>query len=66
MGMYLMATWPWICISTTKKACERSLVADDKKKIAEFRPNLMIFSAVSTENQAVYQGTPATPRRVSF
>ena len=66
MRMYLMATWPWICISTTKKACERSLVADDKKKIAEFRPNLLKFSAVRTENQTVYRGTPATSRRVSF
>ena len=32
MRMYLMATRPWICISTTKKACERSLVADDEEK----------------------------------
>jgi len=43
MRMYLMATRPWICISTTKKACERSLVADDEEKIAEFRPNLLKF-----------------------
>ena len=32
MGMFLISTEPWICISTTKKACERSLVADDEKK----------------------------------
>ena len=43
MRMYLMTTRPWICISTTKKACERSLVADDEEKIAEFRPNLLKF-----------------------
>ena len=36
MRMYLMATRPWMCISTTKKACERSLVADDEEKIANF------------------------------
>jgi len=36
MRMYLMATRPWICISTAKKACERSLVADDEEKIANF------------------------------
>ena len=36
MRMYLMATRPWICISATKKACERSLVADDEEKITEF------------------------------
>ena len=43
MSMYLMATRPWICISTTKKACKRSLVADDEKKFAKFRPNLLKF-----------------------
>ena len=43
MRMYSMATRPWICISTTKKACERSLVADGEKKISEFRPNLLKF-----------------------
>ena len=36
MRMYLMATRLWICISTTKKACERSLVPMMKRKSPNF------------------------------
>ena len=43
MRMYFMATRPWICISTTKRAFEHSLVADDEEKIVDFRPNLLKF-----------------------
>ena len=58
MRMYLMATRPWICISTTKKACERSLIADDEEKIAEISAEFIeILTEIRahTENQAVYR-----------